>query len=134
MAGGAQFSRRVLARIIAAKLVAEPSRQTHWMRALAAYLVEQKRIGEANLIIHDIEHELYDQDGQLLVHVTSARPLADSVRTELKKLMQEQTKAKRVVLTEKTDAALIGGLIARSADAELDASVRTTLNQLATIT
>jgi ATP synthase F1 delta subunit len=134
MAGGAQFSRRVLARVVATKLVAEPSRQTHWMRALAAYLVEQNRIGDAELIIHDIEHELYQQDGQLLVHVTSARPLVDSVRTTLKKLMQEQTKAKKVVLTEKTDSALLGGLIARSADAELDASVRTTLNQLATIT
>lgn len=134
MAQRAQFSRRVLARTIAAKLVAEPSRKTYWMRTLAAYLVGQNRTGEADLIIHDIEHELYKQDGRLLVHVTSARPLAESIRAELKKLLQGQTKAKEVILTEKTDAALIGGLVARSADAELDASVRTTLNQLATIT
>lgn len=134
MAAGAQFSRRVLARTIAAKLVAEPSRQAHWTAVLAAYLVDQNRAGEADLIVHDIERELYEQAGELLVHVTSARPLKDDVRTALKKLMKEKTNAKQVVLTEKTDATLLGGLIARSADAELDASVRTKLNRLATIT
>ncbi len=130
---GAKFSRRVIARVIAGKLVAEPSRQDYWMRALAAYLVEQKRISEASLIVNDIEHELYEQDGQLVARVTSARPMQDSVRTALKKLLAAQTDAKKVVLTEETDPSLIGGLVARTADAELDASVRTKLNRLATI-
>lgn len=129
----AKFSRRVLARTIATKLVAEPSRQKHWLRVLAAYLVSENRVNEAELVIHDIERELYQQDGQLLVHVTSARPLAETVRTALKKLLKEQTKATQVALTEKTDAALLGGLVARTSDAELDTSVRAKLNQLATI-
>ncbi len=129
----ATFSRRVLARTIAGKLVAEPARQTHWMRVLAAYLVEQNRVAEADLIANDIARELYEQDGQLLAHVTSARPLHDSVRTALKKLLTEQTRAKHVTLTESTDSSLIGGLVARTPDAELDASVRTKLNRLATI-
>ena len=128
-----KFSRRVLARTIASKLVAEPSRQAHWIKALAAYLVEQNRTNEAELVINDILHELYEQDGQLLVNVTSARPLSDSLRTQLKHLLAEQTKAKHVTLTEQTDPNLLGGLVARTTDAELDASVRTKLNQLATI-
>jgi F-type H+-transporting ATPase subunit delta len=130
---GTKISRRVLARTIASKLVAEPTRQDHWVQALAAYLIEQNRVSEAGLIVSDIEHELYEQDGQLLTHVTSARPLSDAVRTALKKLLSAQTGAKHVVLTEKTDPALLGGLIARTADAGLDASVRTQLNRLATI-
>ena len=129
----AAFSRRVIARVVAEKLIAEPSRQKHWIKALAAYLVEQKRVNEADLIMNDISHELFEQDGQLLVEVTSARPLEKSVRTSLANLLHEQTGAKQVALTEKTDASLLGGLIARTSDAELDASVRTKLNRLATI-
>ena len=129
----ARFSRRVLARTIAQKLVAEPSRQEYWMQTLAAYLVDQKRVAEADLVIADIEHELYVQDGQLLVSVTSARPLTTDVRTALTKLLTARTKAQRVTLTEAIDPELLGGLVAKTTDAELDTSVRTTLNRLATI-
>lgn len=129
----AQFSRRVIARVIASKLVAEPSRQDYWITVLAAFLVENNRIAEADLIIHDVEHELYAQDGQLLVNVTSARPLTTDVRTALTTLLADRTKAKNVTITEDIDPELLGGLVARTADAELDASVRTKLNRLATI-
>jgi F-type H+-transporting ATPase subunit delta len=126
-------SRRVIARVIASKLVAEPARQDHWITVLAGYLVENNRITEADLIVNDIEHELYEQDGQLLVNVTSARPLAADVRTSLTALLTDRTKAKKVTITEAIDPNLLGGLVAKTADAELDASVRTKLNRLATI-
>jgi F-type H+-transporting ATPase subunit delta len=126
-------SRRVLARTIAAKLVAEPSRQDYWVKALAAYLLEQNRTSEAGLVVNDIAHEFYEQNGELLTHVESARPLADSVRSSLKELLKSQTGAKKIVLTEKIDPALLGGLIARTPDAQLDVTVRAKLKQLATI-
>ena len=129
----AKFSRRVLARTIAAKLVAEPARQDYWVTVLAAYLVDHKRTAEAELVINDILHELYEQDGQLLARITSARPLTDALRAKLKQLLSDQTDARKVTLTEQTDPSLLGGLIARTSDAELDASVRTKINQLATI-
>ena len=65
--------------------------------------------------------------------MTSARPLTDSLRSQLKHFLAEQTKAKHVTLAERIDPNLLGGLVARTTDAELDASVRTKLNQLATI-
>jgi F-type H+-transporting ATPase subunit delta len=129
----AAFSRRVVARVIASKLVAEPARQAHWIKALAAYLVDTNRIHEADLIINDIEHELYTQDGQLLANVTSARPLTADVRKSLTAILADRTGATDITLTETVDPALLGGLVARTADAELDASVRTKLNRLATI-
>jgi len=130
---GAAFSRRVIARTIAGKLLAEPKRQDHWVQVLAAYLIDQNRSNEADLVVNDIAYELYLQDGQLLTHVTSARPLTETVRASLKKLLAQQTKARKVILTEATDPDLLGGLVARTSDAELDASVRTTLQRLATI-
>lgn len=126
-------SRRVIARTVAAKLLAEPKERKHWVQALAAYLIETRRADEIDLIINDIARELFEQRGELVVDVTSARPLTDPVRSELKKLLKDVTDAKEVLLSESVDASLIGGLIARTPDAQLDASVRTKLKQLATI-
>lgn len=126
-------SRRVLARAIAAKLIEHPSERKHWIAALAAYLVEQNRAEEADLIVNDIAHELYEQNGQLLVHVESARPLTESVTAELKHLLTAATKAKHIELSETVNSDLLGGLIARTPDAVADMSVRTKLKQLATI-
>lgn len=130
---GMQFSRRVLARTVAAKLAHEPTRQEYWMQVLAAYLIEQKRTGEADLLVTDIERELHVQAGILSAKVTSARPLSDALRSTLTKMLTVQTQAKRVVLAEEINPGLIGGLVARTPDAELDASVRTTLQRIATI-
>src|SRR5688572_1610893 len=129
----AKLSRRLLARTIATKLVEHPSERRHWIQTLAAYLVEQNRTEEVDLIVNDIAHELYRQAGVLLVHVESAHPLSDSVRKELKDLLSNATKAKHIELTEKTNPELLGGLVARTPDAAIDLSVRTKLKQLATI-
>lgn len=126
-------SRRVIARTVAAKLLTEPEARKHWVQALAAYLIETRRADEIDLVVNDIARELFEQRGELVVDVTSARPLDDQVRKELKSLLKEVTDAKEVLLSESTDPSLIGGLIARTPDAQLDASVRTKLKQLATI-
>jgi len=128
-----KFSRRVIARTIAAKLASEPARQEHWMRALAAFLVENRREHEAGLIMNDIAHELFVQQGHLTVDVTSARPLSEAVRTSLEHSLRALTDAKTVELHASIDPGLIGGLVARTPDAVLDMSVRSRLNQLATI-
>ncbi len=128
-----KVSRRVIARTVAARLLAEPHKQTHWLKVTAAYLLEQNMADDVDLVVNDIAHELFEQSGHLLVDVTSARKLTDTVRSELQKTMREATGAKRVELTEHVDADLLGGLIARTPDAQLDASIRTKLKQLASI-
>jgi F-type H+-transporting ATPase subunit delta len=129
----AKASRRVIARAITTKLVLEPKQRQHWVEVLAAYLIENNRVDEADLLVNDIAHELFEQKGELLVDVTSARPLTDQVRAELKHVLKQATNAHEVDLAERIDPSLLGGLIARTPDAQLDASVRTKLKQLATI-
>jgi F0F1-type ATP synthase delta subunit len=128
-----KFSRRVIARAVTEKLLAEPKRRAHWMRVLAAYLVEHKLDDDANLLLNDIARELLEHDGHLLANVTSARKLNDSLRSELTKTLRELTGAKHVELDETIDAELLGGIIARTPDGELDASIRTQLKHLAAI-
>jgi ATP synthase F1 delta subunit len=126
-------SRRVLARTIANKLLAEPNNRKHWIKATAAYLMDHGMDEDVDLIINDIAHELYTQSGHLIVDVTSARKLSDSTREELVRMLKAETSAKYVEVAEKTDPDLMGGLIARTPDAVLDASVRTKLKQLASL-
>jgi F0F1-type ATP synthase delta subunit len=128
-----KVSRRHLAEAITAKLLSEPAKQTHWMQVLAAYLVAHDMVNDADMLINDIAHELLAQSGQLVVEVTSAEALSAAVRQELVTYLQRETKAKDVQLHESTDKELIGGLVARTADAELDISLRSQLRQLTAI-
>lgn len=122
--------RTTLARLIAEKLLAEPANQKRWIEALAAYLVENNRVHEADLLLNDIAHELHVQGGHLTVEVTSARPLDVEARSDLQKLLASKTGAQKVWMHETVDPELVGGVIARTPDAELDVSIANTLRQL----
>jgi ATP synthase F1 delta subunit len=128
-----KLSRRVIARAVATHLLHEPTRRSHWIKVVAAYLVEQNRVEELDLIVNDIAHELHEQSGHLLVDVTSAHPLSETLREELQRSLKKSTGAQRIELSEHTDKDLIGGLIARTPDAIMDVSVRQQLKQLAAI-
>lgn len=127
------FSRRVIARTIAAKLVAEPSRSEHWMKVLAAYLLEHKQADLAELMTNDIAREIFKQRGELLVEVTSSHEMTDTIRKDLQNALAKATGAKDVTISEQIDPDLLGGLVAQTPDAILDASVRSQLKQLAAI-
>ena len=128
-----KVSRRALAEAITTKLLGEPAKQQHWMQVLAAYLVAHDMVNDADMLINDIAHELLEQSGQLIVEVTSAEKLTAAVREELIAYLQRETSAKYVQIHEETDSSLIGGLIAKTADAELDVSLRAQLRQLTAI-
>lgn len=129
-----KISRRVLARTVAAKMLAEPKNASHWIKVVAAYLLENNLADDADLVVSDIERELFSQGGQLNARVTAARPMNNHVRTELTQFLKAATKAKHVVVSEQVDISLVGGLVARTPDGELDLSVRSQLNQLAAMT
>lgn len=133
MAMNSKVSRRVLARTIAEKLAAEPVKQRHVMKMLAAYIIDQHLENEVDLLLKDIIRELFTISGQLLVSATTARPLTDALRKELTASLRAATGAKSIVLEEHVDPALVGGFVAKTPDGELDASIRTQLQHLAAI-
>jgi ATP synthase F1 delta subunit len=125
-----KVSRQALARVLTAKLLAEPDRHQHWMQAAAAYLVEHHIVEDADLLMNDIAHEIAEQAGNLTVEVSSATALTDDVRAELINYLKRATHAQQVQLHETVNPELIGGLVARTPDAELDVSVKQQLRQL----
>jgi F-type H+-transporting ATPase subunit delta len=115
------------------RLIDEPKKQAEWLQRLAAYLIMHNMVDKVDLIVNDIAHELYERTGILTVEVTSARDLSDAMRRSLEALLLRETGADKVVLHETTDQDLLGGFVARTPDAELDASVRTKLKALASL-
>ncbi len=126
-------SRRDVVRLVTRRLLDEPENRSLWLQRLAAYIVTRKLVADVDLIVNDIAHELYEQSGVLTVEVASARQLSDDLRESLRQLMQDQTGAGQVVLHETTDQTLLGGFVARTPDAEIDASVQNKLKKLAAL-
>ena len=126
-------SRRDIVRVITAKLLDEPASRGQWLQRLAAFMVLNNMTDQVDLIVNDIAHELHEQAGILTVEVVSARQLSDSLRQSLQAMLRAETGASTVVLHETTDEGLLGGFVARTPDAEIDASIRTKLQQLAAL-
>lgn len=122
--------RTVLAKIVAEKLLGEPSSSEKWLKVLAAYLVETNRVNEVDLLLNDIAQELHVQGGQLTVEVESARPLDAVAKRDLIDFLVAKTGALKVWMHETVDSELVGGVIARTPDAELDVSIARSLRQL----
>lgn len=124
-----RVSRRRLAQVVVAELRAgKPSARL--VRSLAAYLVDHKMTSQVSMLMNDIASEYAQQTGQLDVEITSVHRLTESLQKELQHYFMQQTGAKKVHLHQTFDQQLIGGLIARTPDAELDLSVRRTLTKL----
>jgi F-type H+-transporting ATPase subunit delta len=128
-----KVSRQALAKILAEQLIAAPANSTQIMKMAAAYMMEHGRLGEADLLINDIAHELQEQTGLLSVEVTSALALSKEARDNLITFMKNETNATTVDIHETVDVDLVGGMVARTPDAELDVSVRSKLRKLAAI-
>lgn len=125
----ATLSRRKLAGNAAARLSSGESKKTV-LQELAAYLVDTNRKKEAILIVRDIEAMLLDA-GTAVGTVISARPLSSTALQAIELFIKQQnTTVKKVVLREKVDETLIGGIRLELPGHQLDASVKAKLEQL----
>lgn len=123
------LSRRKLAGNIAARLAGGES-QKAVLKELAAFLIDSGRKKEAGLIVRDVEAMLVDA-GTAIGTVISARPLSsDSLKTIESFVKQSNARIKTVVLRERIDESLIGGVRIELPGAQLDASVKAKLEKL----
>ncbi len=101
----------------------------HVIKEVAAYLIETKTTDQADLIIRDIELYL-SRTGHLLAHVGSVHELSEATRKNITVLLQNETGAKKVDLTEYRDESLIGGVKIDIPGKQLDTSINRTLSTL----
>ncbi len=124
MAG--KISRRKLAEYAADKLLENNS---SIIKELAAFLVENRRQREINLLIRDIEFSL-SQKGFLIADISTARNLEDSLRNEVVDFLKKSTNAKEVYLREDVDKSLIAGMKLTTPIGSMDGSVSGKLSSI----
>lgn len=123
-----RLTRRKLATHTATRLLAGDA-VAEVMRELAAYLIETRRTHEAKLVIRDVEMRLLAH-GTALATVTSARPLTSAAQADVIAMIEAQTSAKRVLLREVIDEAVIGGVKVEVPGYAADNTVKATLDKL----
>ncbi|HVX58470.1 MAG TPA: F0F1 ATP synthase subunit delta [Candidatus Saccharimonadales bacterium] len=97
-------------------------------REVAAYLLSEGRVDELDSLLRDVQED-WAEAGHVEVTARSAHPLTaavkDDIRREVKKVYPA---AKRIVINEVTDPAVVGGVRLNMPSRQLDLSIRAKLN------
>jgi F-type H+-transporting ATPase subunit delta len=124
-----KISRRKLA-LHAAQRLAGGDAVSDVMRELGAYLIESRRQRELELIVRDIETALLSK-GIAIADTTSARALSKAATDDITAMIKSNySGVKQVLLRERIDPSVIGGVRIELPDRQLDATVRTKLEKL----
>jgi F0F1-type ATP synthase delta subunit len=103
-------------------------------REIAAYLLDEKHTGELDSLMRDIiayraEH------GAVEAVAASTSPLSDEVLADIKTLLErEYPKAKQVIVREKRDDSVIGGVRIDLPNEQLDLTVKSKLSTFKRLT
>lgn len=92
-------------------------------------LASKQRIGYFDKIFREYKKTYNDLFGITEITVTTTAPLDDALRQKIRTRMETVT-GKTVTLKEKTDKALIGGIVIDYGNTRLDGSVKTRLDAL----
>lgn len=126
-----KVSRRELARTVVAQLQLPKADHKKIMTEAAAYMVENRMVAQADMLIRDIAAEMQKQTGHVFAEVTAARDLSAGSEKSIAAYLTRELQAKSVELEVVTRPSLIGGVIIKTPEFEYNASVRHKLNQLA---
>lgn len=94
-------------------------------------LAGNRRLGALPEIVRAFAAVAAAQRGEVAAEVTSAHPLSAAQLTELSAKLKAR-EGKEVKLTANVDPAILGGLVVRIGSKQIDSSIRTRLNTLAT--
>lgn len=121
----AKLSRRKIAQVWADELLAGRDMTTQ----IAAYLVNERRTDEAELIVRDTEAALADR-GVAVADITTAGSLSADAKKAIQTFLSTRLGAQKVALRETTDPTVIGGVRIDTAGKRLDATLATRLGKL----
>ncbi len=120
--------RTKIARVIADQTLQDgPSKKLG--REIAAYLLREGRVNELDSVLRDVQAD-WAAAGYVEVLAASAHELTGAVKADIaKRVKRLQPAAKRIIVTEVRDPAVIGGVRLSFANQQLDLSVQAKLNR-----
>ena len=103
-------------------------------KEIAAYLLTERRTSELNSLLRDVMQYRADK-GIVEVTAHSAHPLTAGVRADIDKQIRTlYTTAKTVIIIERHDPSVVGGIRLELANQQLDLTVRAKLNRFKQLT
>jgi F-type H+-transporting ATPase subunit delta len=120
----ARSKRRDVLVAVLARMAVSPE-----MKNFALLLFDRERLPYLPAIARELRLMVDEKAGRARATVTSARPLASDQTAELQRAL-EQVSGKKVVLEQKEDPSLLGGVVAQLGDVVFDGSVRTQLERM----
>ncbi|HET9766800.1 MAG TPA: ATP synthase F1 subunit delta [Thermoanaerobaculia bacterium] len=99
-------------------------------RRLLQALVSRHRLGNLDEVVAGIGAAIQARQGVAVATVTTAEPLADDERSQLRQVLEGKV-GKRLELRETVDPALLAGFVARVDSQLFDGSLRGQLDRLA---
>ena len=128
----AKLARSKLSAVIADKLATLPADQL--AQEVAAYLLETRRSGELNSLMRDVMQHRADA-GTVEVTAVTDHPIQPQTRGDIEaEVRRLYPAAKTVIVSERHDPDVVGGVRLELANQQLDLSVRAKLNRLRQLT
>lgn len=124
--------RNAVAKVINQKLDASDSKKA--AQDIAGYLLAEKRIGELDSLMRDIQQLRADQ-GTLEVNALSAHKLDKQSLDEIKTLLNKKfPRTKKIIINKILDEDVVGGVRLVLANEQLDLSIRYKLSKFKQLT
>ncbi|MBK7247177.1 MAG: ATP synthase F1 subunit delta [Flavobacteriales bacterium] len=102
----------------------------HITERFIAILVRKGREGLLAEIAEGVQNVYRQANDILMAEVRSAIPLSDEARAQVRKMAEDRHPGKTMLLNETVDPGLIGGVVIRIGDEQVDASVSRRLSDL----
>lgn len=117
---------------LASYAVANIGKKPHKLaEEIAAYLIENNAVGDLASLSRDIVSEMEVSKSVVELNAACAHPLSASDRAGIDKLVKQlHPDAKKIIINEKVDPGLIGGVKLDFPHASLDMTVKAKLNKL----
>lgn len=122
-----------LAAVLAERSLGSVNEQT-FAEEIAAYLLDEGRIGELDSLLRDVWQYRSDH-GIVEVLAHSAHELTPDIRADIEREVRRVNPgAKKIIVTEVIEANVVGGVRLEFANEQLDLSVRAKLNRFKQLT
>jgi F-type H+-transporting ATPase subunit delta len=102
------------------------------LKKFVQLLCKNKRLYLIDAINKSFKEMVMQASGQIIVDVTSAKPMNDNDVQELKNMLEKKSQ-KKVSLNQKNDSSLMGGMIIQIGSTRIDSSLKTRLDNIYTI-
>lgn len=104
--------------------------QVECIKNLLKVLLGSNNIDELTMIVEEFEHD-YDEKNKIVhADAISVVPLSDEQKESLTKTFKDRVGANKVILNNKVDQSLIGGVVLKSSNVIYDGSIKTKIAQV----